>query len=426
MKVCMIGAGYVGLSTATVLAELGHDVTCVDTDTEKVAQLERGRLPFYEPGLDELVARAREQGRLAFTADLRGGLDDASVVMLTVGTPALPDGRCDLSSVWQAVDTLAHTLSHPATVIIKSTVPPGTADRIRRYLAEAGHDENAVHVVANPEFLREGSAVTDTRHPDRIVVGVTSREALARVRALYRGIEAPYVVTSPTGAEMIKYAANAFLATKISFINEMARICDAYGVTIDDVAEGIGLDSRIGRAFLRAGLGYGGSCLPKDVAALIHTARDKGVEPLLLPAVQQVNVTQPDVYADKLRDALGGLAGKHVAIWGIAFKPDTNDVRASQALALIDRLLAAGCTVRAYDPLARCTRPDVAWAADPYQAAGNADALVVATEWEIFRHADWERVKAVMRGNVVVDGRNCLTPESLQSHGLRYVGVGRP
>ncbi|GAB6931945.1 UDP-glucose dehydrogenase family protein [Calditerricola satsumensis] len=425
MKVCIIGVGYVGLTTAAVLADMGHQVTCVDKDAHKLAELRAGRIPFYEPGLDELVARGRANGRLTFTADLPNGLAEASVVMIAVGTPAFPDGRCNLTYVWQAVDELAQTLTHPATVIVKSTVPPGTTAQIQRAMAETSRIR-AVHVVANPEFLREGSAVADTRRPDRIVVGVTTREALVAVRALYQGIDAPYVVTTPTGAEMIKYAANAFLATKISFINEMARICDAYGVRVDDVAEGIGLDARIGRAFLRAGLGYGGSCLPKDVDALIHAARDKGVDPLILPAVQQVNATQPDLYARKLRDALGGLAGKRVAVWGIAFKPNTDDTRASQALALIDRLLAVGCTVRAFDPLARCERPEVAVATDPYQAAADADALVVATEWDLFRRADWSRVKAVMRGNVVVDGRNCLDPETVRAHGLRYVGVARP
>ncbi|OKO93177.1 UDP-glucose dehydrogenase [Geobacillus proteiniphilus] len=427
MNICIIGAGYVGLTTAAVLAELGHEVHCIDHDERKIRLLNNGEVPFYEPGLEELIAK--NDNYLTFS----GRWDDikrAAVVVICVGTPPRPDGGTDLRYIEAVLDRLATTIKSYKTIVTKSTVPPGTNEWMRAELIRKGVKPQLFRIVSNPEFLREGSAVYDMFHPDKIVVGLEpdDDQSLAVMQAVYAGINAPYLTTSLTGAELIKYAANAFLATKISFINEMARICDAFAVDVNDIARGIGLDPRIGPHFLRAGLGYGGSCFPKDVKALEHAARSRQVEPHLLKAVQTVNATQLDVCFQKLNEQLAPLTDKKIAVLGISFKPNTDDTRFSPAEALIRRLSENGCTVAAYDPKATLSEPlaRVTQVQSVHEAIQGADGLVIATDWDEFRTLDWGQVKAAMNGTFVFDGRNCLDRHAVEQSGLRYMGVGRP
>ncbi|WP_025948650.1 UDP-glucose dehydrogenase family protein [Geobacillus thermocatenulatus] len=427
MNICIIGAGYVGLTTAAVLAELGHDVHCIDHDERKIRLLNNGEIPFYEPGLEELIAKHHHD--LTFS----GRWDDikrAAVVVICVGTPPRPDGSTDLRYIEAVLNRLATMIESYKTIVTKSTVPPGTNEWMRAELIRKGVKPQLFRIVSNPEFLREGSAVYDMFHPDKIVVGLEpdDDQSLAVMQAVYAGINAPYLTTSLTGAELIKYAANAFLATKISFINEMARICDAFTVDVNDIARGIGLDPRIGSHFLRAGLGYGGSCFPKDVKALEHAARSRQVEPHLLKAVQTVNATQLDFCFQKLNEQLAPLTDKKITVLGIAFKPNTDDTRVSPAEALIRRLSENGCTIAAYDPKATLSEPlaRVTQVQSVYEAIQGADGLVIATDWDEFRTLDWEQVKAAMNGTLVFDGRNCLDRHAVEQSGLRYMGVGRP
>ncbi|AMX83258.1 UDP-glucose 6-dehydrogenase [Geobacillus subterraneus] len=427
MNICIIGAGYVGLTTAAVLAELGHEVHCIDQDERKIRLLNNGEIPFYEPGLEELVTKNCNYLTFSGRWDY---IKRAAVIVICVGTPPRPDGSADLRYIEAVLERLAATVESYKTIITKSTVPPGTNEWMRTELIRKGMAPHLFRIVSNPEFLREGSAVYDMFHPDKIVVGLEPDDdrSLAVVQAMYAGINAPYVTTSLTGAELIKYAANAFLATKISFINEMARICDAFAVDVNDIARGIGFDPRIGPHFLRAGLGYGGSCFPKDVKALEHAARSRHVEPHLLQAVQSVNATQLDVCLDKLNQVLAPLHGKKIAVLGIAFKPNTDDTRFSPAEALIRRLSEAGCTVAAYDPKATLTSPlaNVKQVRSVHEAIQGADGLVIATDWDEFCTLDWSEVKAAMNGTLVFDGRNCLDRLAVEQSGLRYMGVGRP
>ncbi|WPZ19171.1 UDP-glucose/GDP-mannose dehydrogenase family protein [Geobacillus subterraneus] len=427
MNICIIGAGYVGLTTAAVLAELGHEVHCIDQDERKIRLLNNGEIPFYEPGLEELVTKNCNYLTFSGRWDY---IKRAAVIVICVGTPPRPDGSADLRYIEAVLERLAATVESYKTIITKSTVPPGTNEWMRTELIRKGMAPHLFRIVSNPEFLREGSAVYDMFHPDKIVVGLEPDDdrSLAVVQAMYAGINAPYVTTSLTGAELIKYAANAFLATKISFINEMARICDAFAADVNDIARGIGFDPRIGPHFLRAGLGYGGSCFPKDVKALEHAARSRHVEPHLLQAVQSVNATQLDMCLNKLNQALAPLAGKKIAVLGIAFKPNTDDTRFSPAEALIRRLSEAACTVAAYDPKATLTSPlaNVKQVRSVHEAIQGADGLVIATDWDEFCTLDWSEVKAAMNGTLVFDGRNCLDRLAVEQSGLRYMGVGRP
>ncbi|WP_374717294.1 UDP-glucose dehydrogenase family protein [Geobacillus thermodenitrificans] len=427
MNICIIGAGYVGLTTAAVLAELGHEVHCIDHDERKIHLLNNGEVPFYEPGLEELITKNCNYLTFSGRWDY---IKRAAVIVICVGTPPRPDGSADLRYIEAVLDRLAATIESYKTIVTKSTVPPGTNEWMRAELIRKGVAPHLFRIVSNPEFLREGSAVYDMFHPDKIVVGLEPDDdrSLAVVQAMYAGINAPYVTTSLTGAELIKYAANAFLATKISFINEMARICDAFAVDINDVARGIGFDPRIGPHFLQAGLGYGGSCFPKDVKALEHAARSRDVEPRLLQAVQSVNATQIDVCLNKLNKELAPLNGKKIAVLGIAFKPNTDDTRFSPAEALIRQLSGSGCTVAAYDPKATLTAPlaNVIQVQSVHEAIQDADGLIIATDWDEFRTLDWSEVKAAMNGTLVFDGRNCLDRRAVEQSGLRYVGVGRP
>lgn len=426
MNIGIIGAGYVGLTTAAVLAELGHVVYCVDRDMEKVERLNNGIIPIYEPGLEELVDRHRAGNRLFFRHDVVETVKQNEVIMIAVGTPSAEDGSADLVYVRSVLNDIAGALIDSKVIIMKSTVPPGTGEWAESFLLEKGVPRERFEVVSNPEFLREGTAIYDTFHPDRIVIGTHNESAAAIVQLLYAGIEGKTIVTGRTEAELIKYGSNAFLATKLSFINELARVCEAYGADIMDVAMGIGKDKRIGERFLQAGIGYGGSCLPKDVQALMAAAASKN-EPLkLLQAVAEVNDTQLEAYVRKLEKVLGGLDDtKHIAVWGATFKENTDDLRYSRAVALMEELAKKSCVLTAYDPLAAPPITGVAWKKSALEAVEGADAVIIATGWDEFKRADWEQVASRMNGAVVLDGRNVLNKLAIEQAGLRYVGVGR-
>lgn len=427
MNICIIGAGYVGLTTSAVLSDLGHKVQCVDRDEARIDSLTKGQIPIYEPGLSELVIRNAEEGRLTFRSDVTASIAEHDLIMIAVGTPSAEDGTADLvyvRSVLLAISTALHTHK---TIIMKSTVPPGTGMWAKRFLLERGIGEELFDIVSNPEFLREGTAIYDTLNPDRIVIGSDNTAAAERVRAIYDGIEAETVWTGQTEAELIKYGSNAFLATKLSFVNELSRVCDAFDADIMKVAQGIGMDSRIGGRFLQAGIGYGGSCLPKDVNALIGAAASRDISLRLLREVASVNASQPDYYIGKLEKLLGTLdSSTRIAVLGATFKENTDDLRYSQAVELMKRLAARGCSVVAYDPLVSPVVPGVEWAKSALEAADKADAVIVATGWKEFIEADWSSLRYKMRGSIVMDGRNVLDRKQIREAGLLYVGVGRP
>jgi UDPglucose 6-dehydrogenase len=432
--ICVVGTGYVGLVTGTCLAQLGNQVTCLDVVEEKIARLRRGELPIYEPGLDELVELNAQAGRLAFTTDYAEALRDVEFIFIAVNTPTINGGdAADMQYVESAARSIAQHLDHPAIIINKSTMPVGSGDLVSAIVKEhLRRPELPVAVVSNPEFLREGTAVQDFLQPDRVVLGSADAAATRRVAELYLPLRAPMVLTDLYTAEMIKYASNAYLATKISFINEMARICERLGADVKEVAAGMGYDRRIGRAFLDAGLGYGGSCFPKDVKALAHMAAEAGLHPQLLEAVMAINVDQRQLVAAKLREELGQLAGRRIAVLGLAFKDNTDDMRDAPAIDVIRALLAEGAEVRAFDPVAsetaRRAMPgwDVTYCVDPYTAAQDCDAVAVVTEWKAFRQLNLLRLREVMRGTVLVDGRNLYDPAEMSRLGFRYRGIGRP
>jgi UDPglucose 6-dehydrogenase len=437
MRIAMIGTGYVGLVSGACFADFGHRVTCVDKDSDKIDALSAGRMPIWEPGLEALVKANSARGRLRFTTDLPGGLDEAEAVFIAVGTPARRgDGHADLTYVYDAVRQLAGIVGRPApTIVVKSTVPVGTGDRIVEILAEEGIA--GASVASNPEFLREGAAIRDFKIPDRIVVGAEDERARAVLREVYRPLflnQAPILFTGRRTAELIKYASNAFLAVKISFINEIADLCEAVGADVQDVARGIGLDNRIGPKFLHAGPGYGGSCFPKDTVALLRTADEAGVEQRIVRTVVDVNDRRKAAMAARVAAALGGsgangLQGKRVAVLGLSFKPNTDDMREAPSIALIEGLLERGAEVAAFDPVAieeaQPLMPDVEFAADAYAAAEDADALVIVTEWDEFRALDLADLASAMRGNVLVDLRNVYDRVEAESAGLVYFGIGR-
>lgn len=428
MNVCVIGAGYVGLTTAAVLSDLGHHVLCIDKDIKKVESLRKGYIPIFEPSLEEIVKRNTH--RLIFTDDISSGLAKAEVVMVAVGTPPLSDGSSNLSYLYSAIYEMMQYFTTHKTIIIKSTVPPGTNEAIYQSLIDQGYDTSLFTLVSNPEFLREGSAVYDMLHPDRIVVGLNheNKAIIDQMKELYRGINAPFIITNYSGAELIKYASNAFLATKISFINEMARICESFKADITHIAEGIGSDSRIGHSFLMAGIGYGGSCFPKDLQSLSFVAKEKNIQPRLLDAAQEVNATQIDVYLDKIKSIFPDISSMKIAILGIAFKPDTDDIRESRAIELIKKLNELGCTVRTYDPEAHLP-PELKKNNQQFstllETLMDVDMTIVATEWQEIITMDWMLARKQMRGNAIVDARNCLDGSFLKSLGFEYIGVGR-
>ncbi len=433
MNVVMIGAGYVGLVSGACFAEFGSNVVCVDVSTEKIDKLNRGEIPIYEPGLDDLVARGVKAGRLSFSLDLRGAVGKADLVFIAVGTPTRRgDGHADLSFVYSAARSIAPHLTGYTVVVDKSTVPVGTARQVARIIKEENADAD-FDVASNPEFLREGAAIDDFMRPDRVVIGLESERAEAHLRELYRPlnlIEAPILVTGLETAELIKYASNAFLATKISFINEMSTLCEAVGADVHGVAKGMGLDGRIGRKFLHPGPGYGGSCFPKDTLALVRTAQQHGVSSRIVESVVEVNAAQKSRMIGKIRTALGSEAGKTLAVLGLTFKPETDDMRDAPALAILPTLLEKGAKIRAHDPQgmveAKELLPEgVEYCEGPYDAATGADALILMTEWNVYRGLDVKRLLELMKGRAFVDLRNVYEPKEMRSAGFEYVGVGR-
>ncbi|MBV8489851.1 MAG: UDP-glucose/GDP-mannose dehydrogenase family protein [Candidatus Eremiobacteraeota bacterium] len=433
MRVAMIGTGYVGLVSGACFADFGHQVTCVDKDADKIEALKRGEIPIYEPDLDRLVAANVREGRLDFSAELAGPVSEAGAVFIAVGTPSRRgDGHADLSYVYAAAREIAGALSGFTVVVTKSTVPVGTGDEVERIIRDSRPDAD-VTVVSNPEFLREGAAIQDFKHPDRIVVGTSDERARKVIADLYRPLylnQAPICYTGRRTAELIKYAANAFLATKITFINEIADLCEKVGADVQEVARGIGLDNRIGSKFLHAGPGFGGSCFPKDAQALIKTAQDHDVPLRIVEAVVAVNDNRKRAMARKVSHAFGGkLRGKTVAVLGLTFKPNTDDMRDAPSIPLITALQDMGAKVKAYDPegmaQAKAILPDVVYCDGAYACAEDADALVIVTEWEQFRALDLERLKDTMAAPIVIDLRNVYRPDEVEKLGFIYESVGR-
>lgn len=430
-NICVIGTGYVGLVTGTCFAELGNQVACVDIDEAKVKLLREGGMPIYEPGLLELVQRNTTMGRLCFTSSYADGMRDAEYVFIAVNTPTNDEngGGADLSYVEAAARSIGTHLDHGLVIVNKSTVPIGTGDLVAKLVQEECRTDASFAVVSNPEFLREGSAVADCLNPDRVVLGAADRAACEAVAALYLSLRCPIIITDLATAEMIKYASNAMLAARISFINEIAEICEALGADVKQVAVGMGYDKRIGSSFLEAGLGYGGSCFPKDVKALMHMASTHGCHPQLLQAVEDINHDQKRRAVHKVAQLAGGLAGKTVALWGLAFKPNTDDMREAASVEIAKMLMAEGACVKAYDPVAmpvaKTLLPGVELCRDAYQAANNADVVLVITDWNEFKQLDMERVKKSMKAPDIVDGRNLYDGDALREIGFNYLGTGR-
>ena len=434
MRVAMIGTGYVGLVSGACFADFGHVVTCVDKDASKIDRLKKGEIPIFEPGLDALVAQNVEAGRLAFTTEAKDTIASADAVFIAVGTPSRRgDGHADLSYVYAAAKEIAELMDGFTVVVTKSTVPVGTGDEVEAIIRETNPDADFA-VVSNPEFLREGAAIKDFKIPDRVVVGTDSERAREVMRELYRPLflnETPILFTSRRTSELIKYAANAFLAVKITFINEMADLCEAVGANVQEVSRGIGLDGRIGRKFLNAGPGYGGSCFPKDTLALTKTANDAGCPVRIVDTVVEVNAARKRAMADKVIKAMGGnVKGKTIGVLGLAFKPNTDDMRDAPSLDIIPALTEAGATVRAYDPEsmreAEKLLSGLDYAESAYAAIDGADAMVIITEWDQFRALDLDRVKASLKSDIVVDLRNIYSPEDMAKRGFTYISVGRP
>ena len=436
MKIAIVGTGYVGLVSGACFAEVGIDVTCVDIDKRKIDNLINGTIPIYEPGLDDLVSRNVKEGRLHFTTDLKECLDEVEVVFSAVGTPPDEDGSADLKYVLDVARTFGRNINKYTILVTKSTVPVGTSAKIKaeinRELAERGMSV-PFEVASNPEFLKEGAAIKDFMSPDRVVIGIESDRARKVMERLYR----PFLLNNfrvifmdITSAEMTKYAANSMLATRISFMNDIANLCELVGADVNMVRKGIGTDARIGNKFLYAGCGYGGSCFPKDVKALIHTGKEHGYKMRIIEAVEEVNELQKSIVFRKLKDALGNLKGRRIGMWGLAFKPETDDMREAPALVVIEKLLEAGATVVAYDPVAvpearRRLGDRIEYALDMYDTAVDADAIALMTEWKQFRVPSWNVLHKVMRGNIIVDGRNIYDPAELAEEGFEYHCIGK-
>ena len=436
MKICVVGTGYVGLVTGACLADFGNDVTGVDKDESKIAALERGEMPIYEPGLRSIVDRNVEGDRLRFTTELGPSLESADAVFIAVGTPPREDGSADLSFIRQVARSIGEHLNGYKVVITKSTVPTGTGQMVEEIVREVSGSEDFA-VVSNPEFLREGSAIEDFLHPDRVVIGTRDERAAEMMLEIYaplRAVDVPFVVTDVETAEMIKYASNGFLATKISFINEMAALCEAWGADVEVVARGMGLDNRIGPRFLQTGPGFGGSCFPKDTRAVSQIAKEKGLTFRIIDAVLEANEITKTRMLEKIRGALGDLSGKTVAVLGLSFKPDTDDIRESPAIPILEGLTQGGATVRAYDPKAmdafkadfREAMPDLVYCDNAYDTADGADALVLVTEWNAFRALSLSRLRESLKQPLIIDLRNLYDPKKMADAGFRYISVGRP
>jgi len=432
MKICVVGSGYVGLVTGACLADFGMEVTGVDKDERKIAALERGEIPIYEPGLEEIVEKNVRAGRLAFTTELAPAVREAQAVFIAVGTPPLPDGSADLSFVREVAQSIGENLNGFKVVITKSTVPVGTGQMVEETVSRVSGGKQEFAVVSNPEFLREGSAIEDFLRPDRVVIGARSQRAVDVMMEIYAPLKVagvPFVVANVESAEMIKYASNGFLAAKITFVNEIAELCEAVGADVEVVAKGMGLDNRIGPKFLHPGPGFGGSCFPKDTRAVGQIARERGLEFSIIDAVLGANERTKQRMVGKIERAFGGLQGKTVALLGLAFKGDTDDMRESPAIPIVEGLLAQGAAVRAFDPAAmkeaRALLPPIEYCDDPYTAATGADGAVIATEWNQFRALNLGELRSRLRTPLLVDLRNLYEPSRVAAAGLRYVSVGR-
>ncbi|MCF6136902.1 UDP-glucose dehydrogenase family protein [Pseudalkalibacillus berkeleyi] len=425
MNICVIGCGYVGLTTGAMLSKWGHQVTCVDTDDEKIKLLLSGKCPIVEEGLEELIQEQLENKSLHFSNEVIASIQKNAIIFVAVGTPSHDKGETDLSYINSVIDHLQCAINEPKTIIIKSTVPPGTNDYIMQKLIQSGVPTHNCTVISNPEFLREGSALSDLQHPDKVVVGGRNESDLEVILELYKDISSNYIFTSPINAEIIKYASNAFLATKVSFINQMQIICEVYNGDITTVSEALGTDPRIGPHFLKAGLGYGGYCLPKDIQSLSFAAQTKGIQPTLLEAVEQINRNQIGNYVHKIVETLGCIDKKKITIWGLSFKPNTDDCRDSPSLRLIESLQDQGAILTTYDPIANHTIKGTYQCTDIYNSVIDAEMIVVATEWNKFLNVDWLLISKLMKGKHVLDARNCLRKSELEVHGLQYVAIGR-
>ncbi|MDQ3129690.1 MAG: UDP-glucose/GDP-mannose dehydrogenase family protein [Acidobacteriota bacterium] len=432
MHITVIGTGYVGLVTGACFAEFGVEVTCVDVDVNKIENLKKGIIPIYEPGLENIVEKNAKAGRLHFTTDIKSAVEQALVVFLAVGTPPKADGSPDMSYYQQAAKDIAEAMNGYKVLVTKSTVPVGTGKWLREFVSDQQKTKTNFGVASNPEFLREGAAIDDFMRPDRVVIGSNEEDAIAIMKDLYRPlylIETPVVITSLEAAELIKYAANAFLATKITFINEIANLCDAIGCDVHDVARGMGMDNRIGRKFLHPGPGYGGSCFPKDTRALTTVADQFGVETLIVDAVVEANERQRQAMIPKIEKLVGDLNGKQIGVLGLSFKPETDDMREAPAIDIIKAMQERGAKVKAFDPVAmeeaKHSLPDVEFVDDEYQVIEGADALIIITEWNQFRALDMEKVKSLLKTPKIADLRNIYEPEDMRELGFEYVGVGR-
>ena len=432
MKICMIGSGYVGLVTGACLAEFGMEIICVDKDKAKIATVQKGKSPFYEPGLDDLIEKNMNEGKLSFSTDTKKGVGGSPVIFIAVGTPANRDGSPDLSQVEAVAREVARYMDSYKIIVLKSTVPVGTGKWIKGVIEEALQGAVPFDVVSNPEFLREGAAVEDFFRPDRVVIGAESAEAIEAMKEIYNAlylIEAPFVITNIETAEMIKYASNAFLATKISFINEIANLCERVGADVHDVARAMGLDGRIGRKFLHPGPGFGGSCFPKDIQALVHIAQEHNCEMEIVQSTIRVNERQRERMIAKIEEMTGDVRGKTIGILGLAFKPNTDDMREASSISIIQRLQARGAQIKAYDPEAmeeaKNILPDVTYCTGPYEVAEGSHALVLVTEWNQFRLLDLERIKGLLQEPCFIDLRNVYEPLQMRELGFRYCGVGR-
>ncbi|TFH62802.1 UDP-glucose dehydrogenase family protein [Peribacillus frigoritolerans] len=432
MKIAVLGTGYVGLSTGVCLSEIGHNVICIDTDEQKIKSLRQGISPIYEPGLENLLIQNAAAGRLLFTTSHREALNGAEIIIIAVGTPQMEDGGANLSYIVQAAKDIAANLVQSSVVVIKSTVPVGTNDFIKSIIEEHCNESVSFNMVSNPEFLRQGSAVMDTMQADRIIIGSENDEAAKKVQEMYRPLNVPFILTSIRSTEMIKYASNAFLATKISFINEVANLCGVVGADVKDVAKGMGKDKRIGEAFLQPGIGYGGSCFPKDVKALLHTANLNGVHFSLLKETVAINDFQQELLVTKAINRLGDLKGKKVAMLGLAFKPETDDMREAPSIKIARSLTKLGAEVVAYDPVAvdnakNILGDTIRFASTVREAAVNADAVFIVTEWKEFRLLDLKTLMTTMRRPIVFDGRNCLEEDRIREcKKIEYYPIGRP
>jgi UDPglucose 6-dehydrogenase len=430
MNICVVGTGYVGLVTGAVFADLGNDVVCVDNATKKIEALRAGQMPIYEPGLEEMVARNKDDGRLTFSTDLPGGVRQADVIFIAVGTPPKESGETDLSHVEAVAAEIGRSMDRYKVVVNKSTVPVGTGEFVREVITRHQPRPLDFDVVSNPEFLREGSAIEDTLRPDRIVIGAPNQQVAMTLVELYAPLERPMIITDLPSAEVIKYASNAFLAAKISFINAIANICEAAGADVSQVMKGMGLDSRIGMQFLQAGLGYGGSCFPKDVDSLIHTASQLGYDFKLLRSVVEINRERAAHLVEMMRKAMGPLEDKTVAVLGLAFKPNTDDMREAKSLEVVRVLHAAGAQIRAYDPVAmenaKPLMPEgVVFCESAYEAAAGADGVTLLTEWNEFKYLNLDRLRGLLRRRLIFDARNLYEPERMRRLGFEYYSIGR-